>query len=81
MFLDGADAAMVKADWLGVNCYWVNESEMTKLEKGQFYAVMRERFPAKLVFSPPWVKTRRAIADYANARLARGSPRLTGGAP
>jgi murein DD-endopeptidase MepM/ murein hydrolase activator NlpD len=50
VFLDGADPAMVKADWIGVNGYWVNEVERVSKDKGRFYQKMRERFPEKLLF-------------------------------
>ena len=50
VFLDGADSAMIKADWLGVNCFWVNEVEMNKVEGGMYFKAIRERFPAKLIF-------------------------------
>lgn len=50
VFLDGADPAMVKADWIGVNSYWSNEDERVSSSKGRFYQDMRERFPNKLLF-------------------------------
>lgn len=56
VFLDGADTAMVKADWLGVNCFWISEAEMNKAEMGRYYEKMREHYPAKLFF----------ITEYGN---------------
>jgi len=50
VFLDGADPAMLKADWLGANCFWVNEVEMNRVEGGMYFELMRQRHPAKLIF-------------------------------
>jgi len=50
VFLDGADSAMVKADWIGINSYWMNEAERVSKQAGRFYQEMRERYPDKLLF-------------------------------
>lgn len=55
-FLDQADAAIQKADWVGVNCYWASEQEMYHPDKGRFYLNIRQRHPEKLIF----------ITEFAN---------------
>lgn len=49
-FLEGAEAALQAADWLGVQCYWTTETEMEQDDKGAFYRPMRALFPDKLLF-------------------------------
>jgi hypothetical protein len=63
VFLDGADQAMLRADWIGVNCYWNNEIELDNLEGGKFYDVIRKRYPEKLLF----------ITEFGNVNLGVGS--------
>ena len=50
VFTDGADQAMVRADWLGVHCFWRAEAEMNARGLGRNYEVIRERYPDKLLF-------------------------------
>lgn len=50
VFLDGADQAMMEADWLGVNCYWNSEGAMNSLEFGRSYQRLRDCYPDKLIF-------------------------------
>ncbi|MFN2145137.1 MAG: peptidoglycan DD-metalloendopeptidase family protein [Anaerolineales bacterium] len=50
VFLDGADQAMMGADWLGVNCYWNSEGAMNALDFGRSYQRLRARYPDKLIF-------------------------------
>ena len=49
-FIEQADDAILLADWVGVNCFWNAELEMTNEEKGGFYSYMRELYPDKLIF-------------------------------
>ncbi|MBN2045588.1 MAG: M23 family metallopeptidase [Anaerolineales bacterium] len=56
IFMDGADQAMMKADWLGVNCFWNSEGMMDSPEFGRGYLRLRERYPHKLIF----------ITEFAN---------------
>ncbi|MEJ2488128.1 MAG: M23 family metallopeptidase, partial [Anaerolineales bacterium] len=39
VFMDGADQAMVRADWLGVHCFWRAEGEMNARSNGRYYEV------------------------------------------
>ena len=50
VFLDGADSAMVKADWIGAMGYWKTAAERVSMQHGRFYKEIRERFPDKLMF-------------------------------
>lgn len=50
VFLEGAESALLEADWLGVHCYWISEEEMGQADKGAFYRLMRRNFPEKMLF-------------------------------
>ncbi len=56
IFLEQADEGVNTADWIGVNCFWSNETEMLLSTKGAYYEYVRERFPDKLLF----------ITEFAN---------------
>jgi murein DD-endopeptidase MepM/ murein hydrolase activator NlpD len=49
-FMHEAEDAMASADWIGVNCFWTNMSEMiSKQGRGRVIAY-RKAFPNKLLF-------------------------------
>ncbi|MGD2027428.1 MAG: M23 family metallopeptidase [Anaerolineales bacterium] len=78
VFLEGADQAMIQADWLGATCYWKSEAEMNSRDDGRFYEVLRERYPDKLIFitefgninayTNPVVKGREYVKFYRRLR-------------
>ena len=49
-FLEGADAAILGADWVGLNIYWTTANDMEQLSEGQAYEEYRLRYPDKLLF-------------------------------
>ena len=49
-FLDEAEEAVQVADWVGVNCSWVEPSGMMALEGGLLFEEYRRRYPDKLIF-------------------------------
>jgi murein DD-endopeptidase MepM/ murein hydrolase activator NlpD len=49
-FLEGADAALLNADWIGVQAYWASETEMHAEDKGSFFREMRRNYPEKMLF-------------------------------
>ena len=49
-FLEGADAAILEADWIGLNSYWTTASAMEQLSGGNVYEEYRLRYPDKLLF-------------------------------
>lgn len=49
-FLEQSDPAIISADWVGANCFWVSEQQMNSDDYGMFYRYMRERYPDKLMF-------------------------------
>ena len=49
-FLEESEAAAHTADWIGVHCYWTNETEMNAPAGGKYYLEYRRRFPDKLLF-------------------------------
>ncbi len=55
-FIEQADEAILAADWVGVNCYWSAEADMSAEDKGAFYNYMRRLYPDKLLF----------ITEFAN---------------
>jgi hypothetical protein len=52
-FLTGAAPAIAQSDWVGVHCYWQNDSEghwgMQSESDGMFWKQFRTRFPDKLL--------------------------------
>lgn len=50
IFLEQADETIQTADWVGVNCFWSSEMEMSLPDKGGFYEYFRELYPGKLIF-------------------------------
>ncbi len=68
-FLDQATSAANLADWIGVHCYWVNESEMLKQALGYAWLEYRLRFPEKLLFitefGNPWQPKAVVAQQYA----------------
>ncbi|MGD8458605.1 MAG: M23 family metallopeptidase, partial [Anaerolineales bacterium] len=82
VFLEQADDAISTADWIGVNCYWSNETEMSLPSKGAYYEIMRERFPDKLLFitefanvndlTNPYVKGNEYVSYYEGLRRKPG---------
>jgi len=49
-FLEGADDALLSADWIGVQAYWASETEMRAEDKGSFFREMRRNYPDKVLF-------------------------------
>ena len=49
-FLEGAEAALLSADWIGVQAYWASEGDMELEDKGSFYRLMTHNFPDKMLF-------------------------------
>ncbi|MCH7662524.1 MAG: hypothetical protein IH859_01475, partial [Chloroflexi bacterium] len=49
-FLEGAEAALMAADWVGVNCFWSSKQEMNADSYGRYYRYYRNRFPYQLLF-------------------------------
>lgn len=64
-FLEQADDAIRSADWVGVNCYWSQEAEMSALDKGAFWKVVRQRYPDKLLFITEFGNVDIATSAYA----------------
>lgn len=81
-FLEQADDAIRSADWVGVNCYWSNEAEMTAPDKGGFWTLMRFLYPEKPLFitefgnvdtaTAEYVKGNQYVAFYESLRNAAG---------
>ena len=78
VFLEQADDGVNMADWVGVNCYWLDETEMSLPNKGGYYEYIRERFPDKLLFitefanvnemTNPYVKGNEYVKFYHSLR-------------
>ncbi len=49
-FLEGADAAILDAEWVGLNSYWTTANGMEQLSDGRSYEEYRLRYPDKLLF-------------------------------
>jgi murein DD-endopeptidase MepM/ murein hydrolase activator NlpD len=82
IFLEQADEGVNAADWIGVNCFWSNETEMSLPSKGAYHEYFRERFPDKLLFitefanvnemTNPYVKGKEYVKFYQNLRNQPG---------
>ncbi len=88
-FLDGSEAAVQRADWIGVHCYWQNEGDghwamLSELD-GMLWKKFRARWPNKLIFITEFSNNGRHI-DYATKgdqyaryyNLLRREPNLGG---
>lgn len=49
-FLQDADDAAQAADWIGVCCYWTDDSELNGLRGGRMVEEYRLRYPDRLLF-------------------------------
>jgi hypothetical protein len=49
-FLVDAEEAVMRADWVGVNCYWTDTVSMKSIHGGRLYETYRLRYPDKLLF-------------------------------
>lgn len=50
IFMEGADEAMLSADWLGVVCNWASPEKMSDEDYGKYHATMRRYYPDQLFF-------------------------------
>lgn len=64
---DSAEAA-TQADWIGVNCYWVDTAGMTSLFGGRSYELDRLRFPDKMLFVTEFGNPSTSIAEREKGR-------------
>ena len=48
-FLNEAESAVQIADWVGVNCYWTDQSSLRARNKGLAFEAYRDKFPDKLL--------------------------------
>jgi len=48
-FLHEAESAVQIADWVGVNCYWTDQSSLRTRDKGLSFQIYRDKFPEKLL--------------------------------
>jgi len=49
-FMEGADEAMLHADWIGAICLWYSPKEMLDEDKGGYYLSLRRYYPEQLIF-------------------------------
>lgn len=49
-FVQQCETAIAAADWIGVHCYWLDESEMLSPEHGFGFVEYQRRWPNKLIF-------------------------------
>ncbi|HKJ26506.1 MAG TPA: hypothetical protein VJ965_02620, partial [Anaerolineales bacterium] len=72
VFLDGADPAMLEADWLGAVCYWNSAAGRESEEEGRFYEVIRRRYPEKLLFITEFGNTNQHLRAAAKGEEYQG---------
>lgn len=57
VFMEGADDALLAADWIGVQAYWNNSAEATDEALGAHHLLMRRWYPHKLLFITEFANT------------------------
>jgi murein DD-endopeptidase MepM/ murein hydrolase activator NlpD len=67
-FLDEAEEAVQAADWVGVNCSWLDPSEIASIEGGLLFEEYRRRYPDKLIFVTEFSNPAGGLADRLKAR-------------
>jgi murein DD-endopeptidase MepM/ murein hydrolase activator NlpD len=48
-FAAGAETAISRSDWIGVNCEWADSAEMNSISGGKLYEEVHLRFPDKML--------------------------------
>jgi hypothetical protein len=88
-FLNVSEPAVLKADWIGVHCYWQNEGSghwaMLSEVDGMLWKKFRNRWPNKLIFITEF-SNNSPVVDYATKGnqygryfgLLRNEPNLAG---
>jgi len=49
-FMEGADEAILNADWVSTICNWSSPREMLGEDKGTYYTILRRYYPDQLIF-------------------------------
>jgi hypothetical protein len=86
-FLTGAAPAIAQSDWVGVHCYWQNDSDghwgMQSESDGMFWKQFRTRFPDKLLMITEFSNNNASVAPAEKGRqyaryfqLLRDEPNL-----
>jgi hypothetical protein len=60
-FVEQAEAAILSADWVGVNCFWAGSGGVRDIRGGRVFEEYRARFPQKLIF----------ITEFGNPTLKK----------
>jgi hypothetical protein len=67
-FLNEAEGAVEKADWVGVNCYWTDPASLRARDKGRVFEDYRDKFPDKLLIITEFCNPIQGVADHTKAR-------------
>ena len=66
-FLNEAESAVQIADWVGVNCYWTDQTSLKARNKGHAFEVYRERFPDKLFMITEFCNPIQGVDEHTKA--------------
>jgi hypothetical protein len=70
IFMEGADEAMLSADWLGVMCKWGTPQKMQDEAHGLYYSKVRRYYPEHLLFVTSFGNADRTQDEAAKQREA-----------
>jgi hypothetical protein len=80
-FLNEAENAVQTADWVGVNCYWTDQTSLKARIKGRAFEVYRDKFPSKLLMITEFCNPIKSVAERTKAdqylefyRMVRSQP-------
>ncbi len=80
-FLNEAESAVQNADWVGVNCYWTDQTSLKDPNKGRAFDAYRDKFPGKLLMITEFCNPIQSVAERTKVeqylefyRMVRSQP-------
>ena len=80
-FLNEAETAVQKADWVGVNCYWTDQTSLKDGNQGRSFEIYRNKLPGKLLMITEFCNPIQGISDKTKSdqylefyRMVRSQP-------
>jgi murein DD-endopeptidase MepM/ murein hydrolase activator NlpD len=66
-FLNEAESAVQIANWVGVNCYWTDQTSLRARNKGRAFEVYRDKYPGKLLMITEFCNPIKSVAERIKA--------------
>jgi hypothetical protein len=80
-FLNEAESAIQQADWVGVNCYWTDQTSLMDGNLGRIFETYRNKLPGKLLMITEFCNPMQGVAEKTRAdqylefyRMVRSQP-------